>query len=314
MQQGRVTMKVLTGKESAHEPQQNGFGSQIWRWGGWQMAMGPLAVLLLSVILLPMSHAQVTATLTGTVADQSGGVIPDAEVMLTNEATQENRVEQTNGAGLYAFPSLVPGTYDLKASAKGFKSKVVTGIVLNAGDTRTVPALNLEVGATSETVTVSATEEMIPVDNGSKVDVISEKDIDTLALLGRDTTELLKVLPGATTVSGGLTQDSPMFSDLNINVQQSSVGNGINISGAIYRSGTQLLSDGASIIDVGDNASSLSIVDPEMTAQVSVQASNFGADTPFGPVVVSTISKSGTVNYHGDAYFNARNSVLNAND
>ena len=314
MQQGRVTMKVLTGKESAHEPQQNGLGSQIWRWSGWQMAMGPLAVLLLSVILLPMSHAQVTATLTGTVADQSGGVIPDAEVMLTNEATQENRVEQTNGAGLYAFPSLVPGTYDLKASAKGFKSKVVTGIVLNAGDTRTVPALNLEVGATSETVTVSATEEMIPVDNGSKVDVISEKDIDTLALLGRDTTELLKVLPGATTVSGGLTQDSPMFSDLNINVQQSSVGNGINISGAIYRSGTQLLSDGASIIDVGDNASSLSIVDPEMTAQVSVQASNFGADTPFGPVVVSTISKSGSVNYHGDAYFNARNSVLNAND
>jgi hypothetical protein len=61
-------------------------------------------------------------------------------------------------------------------------------------------------------------------------------------------------------------------------------------------------------------ASSVSIVNPEMTAEVSVQASNFGADTPFGPVVVSTISKSGGERYHGEAYFDARNSVLNAND
>ncbi len=61
-------------------------------------------------------------------------------------------------------------------------------------------------------------------------------------------------------------------------------------------------------------ASSVSVINPEMTAEVSVQASNFGADTPFGPVVVSTISKSGSDHYHGEAYFDARNSVLNAND
>ena len=61
-------------------------------------------------------------------------------------------------------------------------------------------------------------------------------------------------------------------------------------------------------------ASSVSIIDPDMTSEVSVQASNFGADVPFGPIVVSTISKSGSDNYHGEAYFDARNSVLNAND
>ena len=61
-------------------------------------------------------------------------------------------------------------------------------------------------------------------------------------------------------------------------------------------------------------ASSVSIVNPEMVAEVSVQASNFGADTAFGPVVVSTISKSGGEQYHGEGYFDARNSVLNAND
>ena len=67
------------------------------------------------------------------------------------------------------------------------------------------------------------------------------------------------------------------------------------------------------MIDIGNMAGSLTIVDPEMTAEVSVQASNLGADQPFGPVVVSAISRSGSANYHGDAYFNARNNVLNAN-
>jgi len=314
MQQGRVKVKVLTAAKLAHESEKDEFTHPIPRRSVWRVVFWPLVVAFACAILAPAGRAQVTATLSGTVQDASGGVIPGAQVTLTNEATQDSRVEQTNGTGLYAFPSLVPGTYDIKASAKGFKSSAVTGIVLNAGDARTVPALNLTVGATSETVTVSATSEMIPVENGSKVDVLSSDNIENLALEGQDTTELLKVLPGATTMSGGLNQTSPSFSDLNITVQQSSIGNGIDLNGAVNRSGTALLSDGANIIDVGDNAASLSIVIPAFTSEVSVQASNFGADTPFGPVVVSAISKSGSANYHGEAYFNARNSVLNAND
>jgi hypothetical protein len=276
-----------------------------------------LAMLGLAVLCLfssPAARAQVTATLSGTVEDPSGGVIPGAEVTLTNAATNESRSVQTNGTGLYAFPSLTPGTYNIKASAKGFIARQVTGIVLNAGDSRTVPALDLTVGSASQTVTVTADEAMIPVENGSKVDVLSSADIDNLALEGQDTTELLKVLPGATTMSGGLTQTSPSFSDLNITVQQSSIGSGIDLNGAVNRSGTALLSDGANIIDVGDNASSLSIIVPDFTSEVTVQSSNFGADIPFGPIVVSAISKSGSSSYHGEGFFDARNSVLNAND
>lgn len=231
-----------------------------------------------------------------------------------NEATGTTRVVETNGDGLYAFPSLVPGPYTLKATAKGFQMQEITGIILHAGDERTIPALALTVGSESTTVTVSAASEMIPVENGQRTDVLDTKDIENLALEGRDTTELLKVLPGATTVSGGLTQNSPEYSDLNITVQQSAIGNGIDINGVVNRGGTALLADGANIIDPGNMASSVSIVNPEMTQEVSVQASNFSADVPFGPVVVSTISKSGTDSYHGEAYFDARNSVLNAND
>jgi Carboxypeptidase regulatory-like domain len=278
------------------------------------VAVLPLFVLALVVLGLPTTlRAQVTATLTGTVEDQSGGVIPAAQVTLTNEATKFATVDTTNGAGLYAFPSLTPGTYDIRASAKGFKAKEVTGVVLNAGDVKTVPALDLTVGAESQTVTVSATSEMIPVENGQRTDVLSRTDIDNMALEGRDTTELMMSLPGAVTASTNLTTTAPSYGDLNVTVDQAAVGSGVYLSGSIYRGGTSIEVDGAQTIDIGDMASSLVVIDPEMTEQVSVSTSNMSADQAFGPVVVSTISRSGSSNYHGEGYFDARNNVLNAN-
>jgi Carboxypeptidase regulatory-like domain len=305
--------RLLTPTRSAHKSHGNPILSKFRSMSRWQAAFWALVVTIGCLGLPLATNAQVTATLTGTVQDASGGVIPGAQVKLTNEATQESRVEQTNGAGLYAFPSLVPGTYDIQASAKGFKTTTVTSIALNAGDTRTVPAFNLEVGATNETVTVSATSEMIPVENGAHTDVLTSKDIDNLALEGQDTTELLRTLPGTVTQSTGLTNTSPTFSDLNITVDEAAEGSGLYTNGSIYRGGTSILVDGAETIDIGNMANSLVIVEPDMTSEVSVQSSNMSADQPFGPVVISTISKSGSANYHGDAYFDARNNVLNAN-
>ncbi|HKS73246.1 MAG TPA: carboxypeptidase-like regulatory domain-containing protein, partial [Terriglobales bacterium] len=85
----------------------------------WELI--PLLTLALVCFAFPSAlRAQVTATLSGTVEDPSGGVIPGAQVTLTNEATNQSRVVETNATGLYAFPSLVPGTYSLTAAAKGF--------------------------------------------------------------------------------------------------------------------------------------------------------------------------------------------------
>jgi len=279
--------------------------------GWWILPLIGFALFLLSA---PLIQAQTTAQLTGTVQDATGAVIPGAEVTLTDEATGATRTVETNHQGLFAFPSLVPDSYSVKAAAKTFTPKEITGIVLHAGDQIAVPAITLAVGADATTVTVEAANEIVSTDNGARTSVLDSHEIENLALVGRDTTELLKVLPGATTVSSGLTQNAPLYNDLNVTVQQSAVGNGININGAVNRGGTALLADGANIIDPGNMASSVSIVNPEMVAEVSVQASNFGADQAFGPVVISTISKSGGERYHGEAYFDARNSVLNAND
>jgi hypothetical protein len=278
-----------------------------------RLCVGMLALMAM-LLCIPSMHAQTTAQLSGTVTDTTGAVVPGATVTLVNEATQDARTVTSNGVGLYSFPALLPSTYTLKVTAKGFQPKNLTGIVLHGGDEKEVPAFALTVGTDTQVVTVEASGEMIPQDNGAREDVLSAKDIENLALEGRDTTELLKVLPGATTVSGGLTNSGGSFNDLNISANESSIGNGINLNGAPNRGGTALLSDGVSILDPGDMASSIGTINPEMTQEVSVQTSNFGAYVQNGPVVVSAISKSGTSHYHGEGYFDARNDVLNAND
>lgn len=274
-----------------------------------------LAVAIVSALLcVPALHAQITAQLSGTVQDSSGGVIPGAQVTLVNEATKDTRVTVTNSVGLYAFTALLPSSYSIEAVSKGFQPKRLTGIVLHGGDSLAIPAIALAVGSETQTVQVQAAPEIIPTDNGERADILDSKQIENLALQGRDATELLKVLPGATTQSDGLTQVSPMFSDLNVSANESSIGSGINLNGVPNRGGTELLSDGVDVLDPGDEASSISMISPEMTQEVTVQTSNFGADAQYGPVVVSAVSKSGTANYHGEAYFDARNDVLNAND
>ena len=270
-----------------------------------------IAILLM---LLPAMHAQVTATLNGTVTDPSGGVIPNAKIALTNDATGETRGSVTNSDGFFAYPALLSGTYSVRVEASGFKTLEQHGIVLNTGDVRKIPNLVLTIGQTSETVTVEAgSAQIIPVDGGQRAAILDYKDIENLALGSRDLSQLLKILPGVTTAPNGLS-NGPMFNFTQVSVAQSAVGNGLNANGVPNRGGTSQLLDGVDIDDPGCNCGSIAIVNPDMTQEVSVQTSNFGADAPYGPVVINTTSKSGGDNYHGEAYFYARNDVLNAND
>ena len=276
-------------------------------------SLGALLAIAALLVVLPSAHAQTTATLSGTVQDPSGAVIPDAAITLVNEATQDTRVATANANGFFAFPSLVPGRYTLKVTAKGFNGNNLTGIILHAGDQRTVPSITLALGTAAQTVTVQAASQIIPMTNGERSDVLDYKDIQNIDLEGRDTTELLKVLPGVTNASSGIS-NGPAYNDVNVSANQSALGLGLNVNGTPNRGGSALLSDGVNVNDPGCNCSGISIINPEMVQEVSVLTSNFGAESQFGPVVVSAISKSGTDQYHGEAYFDARNDALNAND
>src|ERR1700734_644270 len=130
--------------------QENGFTKRL--------CLG-ITLLVLMLSFLPVLHAQTTAQPSGVVTDSTGAVVPGATVTLVNEATQDARVVTTNSAGLYSFPALLPSSYTLKVTAKGFEPRNLTGIILHAGDERAVPAFTLNLGAETQTVTVQAAGE-----------------------------------------------------------------------------------------------------------------------------------------------------------
>jgi len=267
-----------------------------------------LAVAILMAVS-PALHAQVTASVSGTVTDPKGAVVQGAAITIVDEATGSPRPGETNKQGVFSVPNLVPSTYTVKVVAQGFAPKEITGIEVHAGDTIRLPTFVLAIGATTDTVTVtSVAGQILETENGQRTATLTYSDIQDIALQSRDTTELLKVLPGVVQIGNG------GYNALSTTTGNSAIGAGMGVDGAPYKGGVALNMDGAGVIDVGDDFASLATVNPEMTQEVQVSTSNFGADTANGPVVVNTTSRSGGEHYHGEGYFDVRNDVLNAND
>lgn len=278
----------------------------------WTRAVGITALFLLALfVALPVTQAQTSGTLSGSVYDASGAVIPNASVTVVNEASNDTRNVLTNGDGHFVFPSTLPGSYTVTVELKGFKTAKQTGVVIHAGDNIKIPDFALEVGNSTQTITVAENTQIIPVDNGERAAVLDAQDIDNLALESRNITELLKVLPGVL-VSPGTGNGGVNF--IAVSTGQSAVGTSLDFNGAPHRGGTSQLADGVDINDPGCNCNAIATINPDMTQEVTVQTSNFGADVSHGPVIVNTISKAGGSDYHGTGYIFARNDALNAND
>ncbi len=136
-----------------------------------------------------------------------------------------------------------------------------------------------------------------------------------MAITGRDVTELIKTMPGFNQfLNFGGMQNKANYDSSVVSIQ-SAVGNGINTVGVPSRAGgADLTSDGAHIIDPGCNCNATMTVNSDMTAEVKVTSSAYGADQQTGPVVIAAVGKSGGSKYHGSAYLYARNGVLNSTD
>jgi hypothetical protein len=273
-----------------------------------------LMLIAMATILSPLAlQAQTTASLTGTVLDSSGAIIPNAHITLTEESSLDNRELASNASGFFNFAGIKPGTYTVTVSATGFQTLVQKGLVVNPGDIRNLSALTLTVGTSTQQVTVeSAIGEVATVASGERSALLSTKDIQRLTIQSRNISELLKILPGVTTTANGVGNGTG-FNFNDASSSGSAIGVGLSTNGAPYRGGTAYLLDGASIIDPGCACWSIATVNPDMTQEVKVQTSNFGADAPQGPIVVNAISRSGTSSFHGQAYLYARNGVFNSN-
>ena len=289
------------------------------RHSNWRLARGVRAgyrACLLSLCLISsVAFAQVTtATLTGTVADKDGAVIPHATVTVKSVATKFCRTVKSNGSGVFAFPGLNSGDYSVSITYPGFKTYQLNSIHLNPNDTRDLSNIRMALGSVTEVVTVESTNTNEVEDDGERSALITAKDLTKLSLEGREVTELLKILPGSA-INNGVNGGS---GDSNVAFDPGTVGFGgavgsYSMSGSPVN-GVTIRSDGANLTDPSSGSASLQTINAESTAEVKVQMSNFGADSANGPLVINAVGKSGATDFHGSIYSYGRTGQLNSTD
>ncbi len=254
-------------------------------------------------------YAQVTtATLSGTVQDASGSVIPNALVTLKSALNGDTRTSQSDGAGLFAFPSIPSGDYQVTIEAPGFQRYTATGIHLDPADQRALRDIHLAAGGSTENVTVTA-DTQINLDSGEISSLITSQQIEHLSVEGRDVTELFKTLPGFAINSSGTDNRAYDPSQVSVNGAAGSyAGNGTPLNGVA------ILTDGADVTDPGNFGAAIQNINYEFVAEVKAQTSSFTADTAHGPIVINAVGKSGGDHFHGSLYTYARTNQLNSND
>jgi hypothetical protein len=266
-----------------------------------------------------LSYGQnITATMTGTVIDASGSVVPGANIALSNELSGDERKTVTNAAGYYTFAAVPAGSFTVTVQAAGFQKYIRKGIVVNSSE-RVVADASLLVGSANQTVEVSAAaESLTTVDSGERSSVLDTAALQNIATVGRSAAELLKIMPGFAQTGNGVT-NYPGYDGSAIGINGNGNAGHQSAVGYFAASGTptssmEVVSDGAHVTDPGCNCATPVNPNPEMIQEARVLQNAFTADNSKGPVVVSTITKAGGSSFHGELYASLRNPDLNAND
>jgi hypothetical protein len=278
-----------------------------------------LAGLALATMLSTNLSAQgIYATLTGLVTDQSQAVVAQGKVTLKDAQSGSQRETVTNSDGYFTFASVPVGNYELTIEAKGFQQYKVNGIALNGGDKRNVDA-QLTVGATTQSVEITgAADAIAPVDSGEKTNLVTTKELQNFVAVGSNAAEFIKIMPGFGIQNG--TSNKSNFSGETIGINgngdggnQSPLNNAFSYNGLPTNS-LDITADGAHVSDPGCNCATPVNPNSDMISELQVKTSNFSAENQKGPAVITSVAKSGGKDFHGSAFFYARNYAMNAND
>jgi len=279
----------------------------------------PTASLLVTLALFLVAQSalfgQATGNVTGVVEDSTGAVIPNAVVVLTNLVNGVQSSATSNAAGAFAFAGLTPATYSFEVTAAGFESWKTRPFSVHAGDQLGFNnEIRMKVGAATAEVTVEAKTDtgIAALDTAEQSDIINADELNTLSVVGRDATELVRMLPGYAMSTG----DQGLFNRPGYNtavVGLSGPTGAFSANGAGV-TGIATVTDGVSLTDIASNSGSVQQINIEMVQSVKATNSSFGAVYAKGPAVISAESKEGGSKYHGEVYFAARNTDLNSND
>jgi hypothetical protein len=257
-----------------------------------------LAVLLLSAA--DLAHAQIDqGAITGTVQDNTGALVPNAKVSLTNVATGLTLSTTSQSDGSYAFNPIKIGTYNILVEKQGFAKDSQSGIVVNVG-AQVKANFSLKPGAITETVEVTSAIPLLQTQTTSVGQSLAAQQVTDLPLNGRNYTYLSQIVAGVTT-----------------NTSRVGGTGGFTANGLQWSHNSYLL-DGIdnnnNTVDFLNGAAFVTLTPPDAIQEVKVQTSNFNAEYGrAGSAVLIASTKSGTNAFHGDIWEFFRNDALDAN-
>lgn len=249
--------------------------------------------LCLAVIFLfaAQAIAQNSGTIQGTVVDAQGAVIAGATVQaLDQEKGVVARDATSNAEGIFVLQPLQPGTYTIKVEFKGMKNLQRAGVVLDNRQVLSLGELRLEIGSTTENVTVEAVTPLVETASADHSDVIDAKLVSETSLNGRDFQSLVRTLPGV--VSNDNSDFRLAFNNTNA----------FHVNG-LRGSDNNFFLDGSINTDVGANDGQFTQLSMDAVGEFKIQSNNFAAEYGRNPgVLLAVNTKSGTKQFHGTLY------------
>ncbi|MGA7524046.1 MAG: carboxypeptidase regulatory-like domain-containing protein [Acidobacteriaceae bacterium] len=269
----------------------------------------------------PRAQAQFNATLRGTVADPTGAVIPGATVTLTDKDTNRSQTSTTDASGIYTFNSLAPANYSLTVTHPGFKAKTLAQVQITPEQANAIN-VTMEVGAATQTVTVTSITRGLPTDTATLSATISSNQIQHMPSFNRDIFQLAQLTPGvfgdASQGSGGGSYELP---------GNQGPGGTAAGSGGIFETengpqiqtlGGQYETNGISVDGISTTSAvwgGTSVITPseDSVQDLHVVSNSYDAENGrFSGAQIEVTTKSGTNQVHGSAFFKASRPGLNA--
>jgi hypothetical protein len=268
-------------------------------WANGLRTLCRLAIILLMLCPILSRAQELTATLSGTVADSSGALVPSATVTITeNGVNGVAREIKSDGNGRYVAANLPAGTYTVKVVATGFETFIAKDVVLNVAEKHALNA-DLKAGAVNTTVTVEDNPVSVETENSSQAGTIDGVQIRELELAGRNFQQLVTLQPGVVSQMG----------------DETSAGNtAMSVNGARTTANNWTI-DGADINDSGSNGTVISAPNVDAIQEFTLERGNYDAGygrSGGGQILVAT--KAGASSFHGNAYEFVRNTALDSNE
>jgi hypothetical protein len=258
----------------------------------------PIATLLLTLLIALTTSAQIiTGTIQGTVQDANGAVVPGANIVIKNNETNSSRTVTTDEQGFFTAPQLIPGIYSVTVSKQGFATAEDPKVALTVGQTAGL-SFTLKISSVDERVTVTATQ-TVDVAKTEVSTTLNETAVSTTPILGRKFEDLLTLTPGVSITQG------PDGDEINFSGQRG-IFNNVSLDGGDYTNGFfgEQLGGQRAAIDI------------TLEAVKEFQVVATGASAEFGRTasgIINVITKSGTNEIHGSAFYFQRLEASTAN-